>query len=252
MKQYNGWKQLQTLQTKEVLTELLDAKENRKASLIIADTGLGKTYSVDLFEQKYKQHTYRITVGDSYKLVHVVSAILRKLEITQQFRHTHVNEKLELIATKLRQIKSSGGKPIIILDEAENLKPAVLKMIKELYDAIIKYCSIVLIGTEQILDSILNRKHKNRQSVPQLWRRFKAGVRYITPFEKVRDMKPFFQEYIPGEPDVQDILIEQCENYGELHDFLEPVLRYCQKNSKPFNEQTFRLYHKLPKLRKAA
>ena len=198
-KQYAGWENIQTIQSKEILSELLDAKEFQRAKLLISDTGLGKTNSIEMFKRAKPVHTYVITVGDSFKLVHIVDAILKMLGVEgpkNEWRagmaKMMINEKLELISEKLATIGNKNGKPVIILDEAENVKPSALKMVKELYDGIHKNCSIVLIGTDQILDSILNRKSKNRQSVPQLWRRFKAGTRYITTLNKARETSNHF------------------------------------------------------------
>lgn len=247
-KTYTVWEDVPTLQSKEMISELVDAKEHQRAKLLISDTGLGKTKSIEIFKNKLPNHTYVVVVGDSFKLIHVVDEILRKIGVMRYDVRDTIYEKLNAIREKLDDIKRERkAKPIIILDEAENLKPQVLKMIKELYDAIHDYCAIVLIGTEQILDSILNRKHKNRQSVPQLWRRFKAGTKYISALNKARDFKPFFDMYIPEAPDLQDLLNEQCENYGELHDYLHPVLVYCTEQKKAITEDLFRLFHKLPK-----
>lgn len=248
--QYTGWITLQTIQSKEILSELIEAKERQLAKLIISDTGLGKSHTIRVFEKVKPDATYIITVGDSFKLSHVLDEILRHLGIYHALgKGTVAYEKLALIKEKMEAMKKAERKckPLIVLDEAENLKPQTLKMIKELYDSIHKHCSIVLIGTEQILDAILNRRNKNRQSVPQLWRRFKAGTRVIAPMKKARDFIPFFETYIPEQKDLQDLLMELCENYGELHDYLEPFLVWCNLNNKPVNEQNFRLFHKIPK-----
>jgi hypothetical protein len=242
---YNGWVQVKTIQSKEILSELIDAKEHQLAKLLINATGNGKSYVTEMFKQAKPTHTYVITVGYSYKLVHVIDSILVALGIQRSWAKNMINEKLALITERLLEIIGKGGKPIIILDEAENLQPAVLKAIKELYDAIHLYCAIVLIGTDQILDQILNRRNKNRQSVPQLWRRFRAGTRNITPIDKVRDFRAFFQLYIPDQPNIQDLLIEKCDNYGELHDFLDPFLRYASDSNKPVTEELFLFFHKI-------
>jgi DNA transposition AAA+ family ATPase len=193
-------------------------------------------------------------VGDSYKIYDVVDAIMEELGIVgfDYSRRFHdIKKKLQAIAKHLKQLQTSGHFPVIIIDEAENLKPSVLKTIKELYDAVHDYASIVLIGTDQILDAILNRKQKNRQSVPQLWRRFKAGTRYISALDKVRDFKPFFDLYIPADRSLQELLIQLCENYGELHDYLDPVCRAASKKGEPVTEQMFRMKHKIPYMKRA-
>ncbi|KAK6033564.1 hypothetical protein OSTOST_00160 [Ostertagia ostertagi] len=246
MKNYNGWKDLQTKQSREILSELVEASEELKALLLISNTGLGKTNTIRLFMNSKPKFTYCVTVGSSFKLVHVVDAILDEMGIEYSDLKQHfINKKIKLISNFIKSLPEADRKPMIIIDEAENLKPSVLNMIKELYDAIHRHASIVLIGTEQILDMILNRKQKNRQSVPQLWRRFKAGARYITPLKKDRDFKPFFEMYIPGNTALQGLLIKLCENYGELHDYLEPVLIKASKAGKEPTEELFRLVHKI-------
>jgi hypothetical protein len=247
---YNGWKNLETIQAKEIIYELADAKKRSLAKILVSSTGGGKTNSIKLFSKTNPECTYVITVGASYKLADVINEMLEVLEIKNEFgrfQNHNIRPKLKAIATRLRELKSSGKKPIIILDECENIYVQVLKMLKELYDAAHHYCAIVLIGTDQIMDAIHNKRNKNRQSVPQLWRRFKAGTRFITPLDKARDFKPFFQLYIPGALDVQDILLECCDNYGELHDYLEPVMIYCADKDEPVTEKIFRMIHKMPK-----
>jgi DNA transposition AAA+ family ATPase len=246
IKNYTGWSYMGTLQAKEILSELFDAKENRRAKLLIAPTGLGKTRTIEEFVEKSPKHTYLVTVGDSYKLVDVADEILIQIGVASYNTNTRIREKLWIIAAHMKEISAEGGKPVIIIDEAENLKPNTLRMMKELYDAIIKHCSMVMIGTEQIFDTIFNRRKRNRQGVPQLWRRFKAGTREISLISKARDFRPFFQRYIADEKGLQDLLLQICENYGELHDYLDPVLAHCSKQGKPLDEELFRLYHKIP------
>lgn len=242
---YPGWQNLQTIQSKEILTELIEAKEEKKALLLISDTGVGKTNTVKMFFAKKPKHTYVLTVGDTYTLSHLLQEVMMLLGLKPFVGKNAKNIALREISKKLNEIGEEGGNPIIIIDEAENTRITILKAIKQLYDAVIENCGIVLIGTSQIIDA-LNKKSAG-QSIPQLRRRFKAGTRYITPFNKIRDMKAFFDLYIPKEPDLQDLLIELCDNYGELHDYLDPVLRYCAKKNEPVSEKIFRLYHKLPK-----
>jgi DNA transposition AAA+ family ATPase len=254
-KTYDGWQEMPTLQFKEIISELIEAKEERLAKLIISDTGLGKTNTIKIFQRKYSRHTYVIKVGDSFKLADIVDEILQQLgldtsNVKRWANEARIRSKLHIIEARLRELKMKGEKVIMIFDETENLKPNSLRMMKELYDHVIEYCSIVLIGTQQILDTIFNTRRRNRTGVPQLWRRFKAGKRDITPINKARDFKPFFNQY-SIEPNLQDLLMELCENYGELHDYLEPVLRHAAGKGEKITEQLFRLYHKLPKIRRA-
>lgn len=246
-KQY--WKILQTIQHKEILATLNQAKQNPRAFLIINDTGAGKTTAIDVFTKVKAKHTYRITVGDSYKIEDIVNELGAKVGVDQtqfnkRMRVFGLKNRLDNISDRLMDIRHNGGFPVIILDEAENLKPNVLRTIKELYDAIIKNCSIVMIGTEQIVESMLNKRNRNRIAVPQVYRRFKAGIRHVSPINKSRDFAPFYKAFGIDEK-FGELLNTLADNYGELHDYLEPVLRYADENGKPFTMELFKLYHNI-------
>lgn len=247
-KKYTGWQNFATIQFKEIISELVDAKEEQKAIMLIANTGLGKSHAIKQFCTKNPKHTYLVTLGDSYNLTALINELLELLGLKPWHGKNSRHRRLKDLANGLIEVGENGAKPIIILDEAENAKMPMLKAFKELYDAVKDHCSITLIGTDQLIDAI-NKKWVG-QSIPQLRRRFKAGTRFITPFSKVRDMKPFLNAYIPNEQDLQDLLIELCENYGELHDYLDSFLRHCDKKNLQPTEENFRLYFKIPKLKK--
>jgi DNA transposition AAA+ family ATPase len=251
IKNYTGWQSIETIQAKEIWNELREAKEDQLAKLLIADTGLGKSNTIKLFQQKFPQQTFVVTVGDSFKLVDVVEEILHQVGADTPNTYTWrynvtLRIKLKMIEDHMGDVKKKGGNPIIIIDEAENLKPNSLRMMKELYDHIIDVCSIVLIGTKQIIETIHNTRKRNRTGVPQLWRRFKAGTREISPINKARDFKQFFQVFVPEEKGIQDLLLELCDNYGEIHDYLHPFLQHAAKRSKPATEELFRYIHRIP------
>lgn len=244
MSKYNGWKNLPTIQFKEIISELEAAKDEQKNVMLIADTGLGKTNTIELFKTKRNRHTYVVTLGDTYNLMALLIDVQEMLGVKISRGKNEKHGAFKKIAERLKEFADAGDKPVIILDEAENAKMPTLKAIKQLYDAIKGKCGIVLIGTEQLIFN-LNKK-SNGQSIPQLRRRFKAGTRFISSFNKQKDMRPFFNEFIPDQPDLQDLLIELCDNYGELNDYLDPFLRYCDRTGKPVSADLFRAYHKIP------
>ncbi|MCC6290161.1 MAG: ATP-binding protein [Chitinophagaceae bacterium] len=244
MAKYYGWQNVPTIQFKEIISELIDAKEEQKSLMLIASTGIGKTNAINAFASKQKRCCYTVTLGDSFSLKHLLNDLLSQMGQEEIMYTCKRYIGIRRITQFLKEKYEEGETPIIILDEAENCRIPALKAIKEIYDLVHKYCSIVLIGTEQLIHQI-NKKAMG-QSIPQLRRRFKAGTRFITPFNKSKDMKPFFNALIPNEEDLKDMLISLCDNYGELHDYLDPFLRYCDKRNLTPNEKNFRLYHKIP------
>lgn len=234
------WPIVQTRQFVEVVSSLESAKKSGRISVIICDTGGGKTYSVEKFTHNHRQHTYKITVSDAHKLKDILVELLDQLHVPVQYGNA---AKIMAIANRLKELKRNGYQPQIILDEAENLKLPVIKSLKALYDFCNGYASITLIGTQQLIDDLIKMKRKNRGGVPQFYRRIKACIRNVsTSF----DFTPFFEKHSVEKP-LRRLLNELCENYGELHDYLEPALREADERDEPLTEDLFRLMYNMPK-----
>lgn len=235
------WVQLPTLQSKEILSELMEASEEPMAKMIIASTGIGKTNTISLFKQKFPKNTYVVTLGESYKKNDMLDEIAELIGAKSYRGKNRGRERIKEISKAFAEIAHTN--PVLVLDEFENAKLPILKSMKELYDAIIEHCSIVLIGTDQLIAQF--DKKSITQSIPQLRRRFKAGTRFITSIKKARDFKPFFDKHISNETGIQDLLLILCENYGELRDYLYPVLSNCNKKGVKISLEAFKNYHKL-------
>lgn len=244
-KQY--WKTIATRQLVESINTLEDAKENSRTAIIIDSTGMGKTLVGDTFCIKKPLHTYRLTVSSLYKLNDIINELAAMLGV--DFNNGAKNSqktKVDMIADRLKTIHHNGGRPIIIIDESENLKTPVINMLKGLYDGINSYCSIVLIGTKELLYKLTHDRKGSTDGKPQFFRRFKAGLKVISPLEKSKDFKVFFESFVQ-DSGLQKLLTGLCENYGELHDYLVPALRQADEKGLPLTEDLFRIIYNLPK-----
>lgn len=253
----NYWHTEATVQFLEILTALTECKEKGTTAMLIAPTGHCKTFSVDKFCEKNPEHTYRITVNSLYRLHDMINemAALVGVEyqrLTHTIRSLHMSNKvmMDRIVERLRAVKKEGGKPILIIDEGENMEISLLKMIKGLYDVLKDHCAIVLIGTQRLVNRMLNQSDKggagrNRSALPELYRRFKAYHKTITPVNPKRDFAPFFKKYIPEEKGLQKLLCTICENYGVLHDYLASALEEADLKGEQLTEEAFRIKYNI-------
>lgn len=235
------WKHRDIDEYVEVYTQLADAKAKGNMKIIINTSGFGKTYTSDRFKKENVRFTYRVTVSSLHRLQDILEELADALGITN-LKKSQV-ARLKQIASKLRTIKLSGGKPIIILDESENLKLPSLKMLKALYDAICEYCPIVLIGTEdliRLLDKLLENKETG---MPQFYRRWKSGIYIVKSREKDEVFAPFLEDV--HDSDLRDLLCSLCDNIGELHDYLEPAMRAADEMGEELTESFFRSLYNL-------
>ncbi|GAB6394626.1 MAG: AAA family ATPase [Bacteroidales bacterium] len=233
------WEHIDTPQFVQITDELLDAKVNNVNKLITCETGMGKTYTVKQFSLHKPVHTYPVTVGALHTLHDILDDIAAQIRVQSKGRTIF---KLQRIAAKLRQIHLEGGRPIIIIDEAENLGFYALKMVKSLYDALEGYCPLVLIGTRQLKRKLERLVEKDEEGMAQLYRRFKAGMREIRELDKETMYAPFLEKV--EDINVQTLVTSLANNYGELHDFLEPALRESDNQQEPLTEEFYKVLYK--------
>lgn len=235
------WATIETDQYLLCSTELADGKMTGRMKLIVGESGCGKTFSVNKFLKEAPVGTYRLTVSSLYSIKDILAELCLLVGIQAKGSNAI---RVKRIAEKLNVLKMKGYKPMIILDEAENLRPAALKMLKSLYDNVREYCAIALIGTPQLLHKLETLKDKDHDGMPQFYRRFKAGIREL-PLMKKETFTEFFDELGVEDEGLRDLLTSLCSNFGEMNDYLEPALREADKNGVALTEKRFRMMYGL-------
>ncbi len=233
------WDNQITPQFGQIIANLQESKEHGTTNVIVGATGSGKSHVINLFRRKNPSGTFIVTVGSSDNLSDLIDKIIDELKLTTG---KSKSKKLRDIAQKLRSLKDSGIKPQMIFDESEYMKQPALCSMKELHDYLNEYCSIVLVGTDQLLTNLDIMRKKNKQGIPQFYRRIKFGIRQLPHIDKSFDL---FLTDIESN-DVKKFLRTICDNYGELHDVLVPVRREADKTGEEITEQLIRKVLNLP------
>jgi hypothetical protein len=169
------------------------------------------------------QDTYLITISSMHTVHVLIDDIMDAIGLEPCGKPV---TKLRNIAHRLSICQLEGRKPLIIIDECENMKSTAFGVIKSLYDKLEGVCPIVLIGTSQIEHKIANMLKLNKVGIPQFQRRFKAGMRYLPPVDK--SFRVFLDTKVEDNR-LKAYLRRICNNYGELHDYLELALREADR-----------------------
>lgn len=217
------WEVQPTVQLTSMLSTLNDAKEYGATNVIIGDTGCGKTFTKELFAKRNPSDVFNVTIGSSDNIADIIDKTMSALSINSEARTK--SKKLREIIKKLRYLKEAGYTPVIIYDEAEYMKQPALCNIKELYDHLLTYCSIILIGTPQLIANLETMRKRNKPGIPQLWRRLKFGVRMLPEID--RSYSLFLNDI--DDKTLKSFLQRNCENYGELHDVMVPAMREADR-----------------------
>lgn len=237
----NYWEVVPTAQMQRILATLEDAKEFGYTNVVIGETGCGKTFVSNLFAKNNPVDLFLVTVGSSDNISDLLDKLIDALKIGSE---KSKGKKIRAIVAKLRDVKFNGHKPMIIFDEAEYMKQPALCAMKELYDNLNGICSIVLMGTDQLTRNLDKLRKKNKEGIPQLYRRIKFGIRYLPTIDRT------FKQFLNGLNDANLVkfLRDHCDNYGELHDVLVPAMREADRTNEPLTENFVRTILNLPKL----
>lgn len=233
------WKPVVTKQMTAMMAILEDSKEHGTINPVIGETGCGKTFNSNLFAAQHPLDTFIIKVGSSDNLSDLIDKILDKAKIA----HAKTKSKnINAIVKFMQKQKFEGLKPQLIFDECEYMKQPTLSMMKEFTDDLKGHCSIVLIGTDELIDNLDKLRKRKKAGMRQFYRRIKFGIRVLPSIDKN------FQGFLENVEDrpLRSFLQRVCENYGELHDALVPALREADRTGEKLNEQFVRKVLNLP------
>lgn len=213
------WKTVATPQMERILLTLQVARENGETNLVVGDTGCGKSYACDIFRRKYPQDTWIVTVSQTDTISDLIDKMLSQLRLNVGSRTR--TGKLNAIARHLSEKRANGLMPMLVFDESEYMKQPALCAMKSLYDSLYGSCALILVGTDQLLANLDSLRRKNKNGIPQFYRRVKFGIRKLEPVDR---RFPGFLDGIADKALVRFVR-ENCDNYGELHDVLAPAMR---------------------------
>lgn len=231
------WKHVDTPQYLQLYSELASAKVSGQVRTLVGETSHGKTYTVDRFVKKAPKNTYRITVSNLYRLPDIIDELCDLLNVPCIGSKV---AKMKKISKSLNDIKLRGGKPCIIIDEAENMTIPVIGAFKALYDAIEKNCSIVFACTPEFINKlqILRDNPKKNQGIPQFYYRIEAGIRWIKDIDKENDFEPFLE--LIEDLGVREMLLHMTDNYRVLNHRVEYALQEANRMDVPLTEKLFK------------
>lgn len=237
------WKMVETRQYIEILNAFEEARKKGINRTIIGGTGYGKSEITKLYKQNKPEHTYIITVGKHFR----PKDFIEQLSIAMNSKYTSGSSHRTLISivNKIKNLYLIGAEPLIIVDECENVNVNVLGYIKVLFDYLESVCPIALIGTDQLTDNIEKWSLRNKQGVPQFWRRFKIGVRYLPEITN-KDLISMMNSQEVNDKPLQRFLIDNnYNNYGLLHDALVYAKREAERLNVELDLNLFKTVHNL-------
>ena len=206
-----------------------DACDNQRMIAVAGYTGAGKTSALRRVVRE-NAHTYYVE-GDGLmtKKAFTVSLCLSMgIDIEGTIR-----ERLTAVADRMRNVTSSGNKPVIIIDNAHKLRDDVLLMLETLYclteyDPSNRFCGIVISGTDVLKAHIDKMARRDKGAFREFRRRIGYWQRMYRPSQKII-------AEIAGYCGITDksaltYLVQYADDYGTLRSLIANALR-AQENT---------------------
>jgi len=235
------WQTVETAQFKSIIAHCDDARRDGKNRILVGETGSGKTYTVDRYIQANPGNTFKIRVSAAHQLKDIIHELMTGMGLDAVGRRV---TKINNIARRFQYYQLQNLEPLLIVDEAENLRLNMYSMIKAIYDQLNGICPVVLLGTQQIITQIDRLRNNNKIGMPQFYRRFKAGIRELPVID--RTYKQFLDGIIDNE--LKKYLRMLCDNYGELNDYLEFALMEADRQGQDLTMGLFREIYNINKV----
>jgi len=194
--------------------QLLDTTfDERELSVITSCSGAGKTTAVERY-CLVKPHTVHIRVVE----VMTIKSLLQDIAKALGCPHTGMNSQslFEMLSEVLKR------KPrLIVIDEAERLKVAMLEMLRDIFDQ--GNIGLCLIGLGE-LRSLLVRGKNQKENLVQLYSRigFNEVVDILTP----KDVTLILRDKLPGHQ-VSNSKIKDLANSYRKKGGLRAVIKLC-------------------------
>ncbi|MDX2304642.1 MAG: AAA family ATPase [Microscillaceae bacterium] len=230
------WVHVDTENYKKVYIACADAKRLKERRIIDGLSGLGKSYAAGKFAQEKPNETYLIACKDDYSPKEFIVSVAEALSIGVDPRRMTRAQIRKEITSKMAGMRN----PLLIIDEAENLKDAAWSAIKDIADDLQAKAGMVIIGANDFKGQITRKARLNKRAYPQIESRF-------TEYDTWAELHPLDEYDIHQVCDtlgikdksVRSWIVKQCAglDYRDLKRYAQKILRESAESGEQINMQ---------------
>lgn len=233
------WQKFETEQYLDIESAFVEAKSGATVKTVIGGTGTGKTFTAEDMKVKYPVGTFVMRCANDYNLRDFVRYIAETIGIkdAENLSQTQARKAIE---KRLKTLFDGGQRPILVFDEAENLKLPAWGRIKAIYDNVKGECAFMIMGTPNWYRKMKRQRDCERDIAPQVFRRFMSGLKTVfLSSVSDTDVKDICKEIGINDRYVVNKVCEEVSNYGDLNDTLVTLQRSADAQGCKVNRQLY-------------
>lgn len=200
-----------------IMSTLLDSKAHSYQYILDGPTGMGKTYTANLFKKRYPIGTFVIKCAPDMTMKQFMFELAREVGVSQE------NLKGSRYDLRVRACEKllTMEHPIIVFDETEkttqNARLQIIDTIQAMHDHkdLFMKCSFVVMGANNFYESLKSiSSRKNPHAIPQFLSRF--DVVYTEEYSIAEAKKICVQYYDIKDQDKIEEFSKQSTDYRQL------------------------------------
>jgi hypothetical protein len=228
METTSSWRHFNTDNFMFVCNKLDAMRANKLPGCIDGDTGAGKSYSIDRYRKEYPGNTYVVTCDGDMSVKDFVVSVAEAVGCETE--GTKIDIRKRITKTLIRK-----DSPLLVIDEAENLKVGAYDGIKAMMDALKGICGIVLVGANDYEEKLKKLAERKKNSFPQIYSRLKQGhFERLMPFDD-DDVTIICQQMGISNPEVVSYLAAICDNMRELEGCVSDLIDESLRTGRPID-----------------
>lgn len=207
-----------------------DARSDGLPRAIDGRTGSGKTYTARHFQRQFPESVVLITCAGDLS----PKGFIRELALALKLNPEGTAYTLRYRITRALY---EADRPVLIVDEAENLKDPAWQSLKAMIDALIGVCGIVVIGANELEASMLKKANRLKNPFPQVYSRLKlGGITQLLSLHR-REVRAICTSTSIKDPQVIKYLTNTCHNMRELEGAVRKLRRESQAENSDIDMQ---------------
>lgn len=233
------WQRFETEQYLDIESAFVEAKTGATVKTVIGGTGTGKTFTAEEMKIKYPVGTFVMRCAGDYNALNFIHYMAEILGIKDAENMSKVKVR-KAIEKRIKTLYEAGQRPILVLDEAENLKFPAWERVKSIYDNVKELCGFMIMGTPNWYLKMKLQRDKKRDIAPQIFRRFMSGLKTVHLSEvSESDVKEICKEIGINDRYVVNKICDDVDNYGDLHDTILVLQRAAAAQGCKINRQLY-------------
>ncbi len=148
---------LETKAAQEIYTILAWAHKKQRIAIICGDNGRGKTTAIQAYCAQHPDDTAYVSLDATSRLIEFLDTLAKALRIENQMSGPASFRKEAIIRALQRRERTM----MIVVDEADEIKPRILSTVRTIWGDNEGRCAIVLVGTGK-LEQTLQRERDLR------------------------------------------------------------------------------------------